>query len=247
MSDDDLPARSTTALTQLRASTGGLLAALAATARTDADVAAPTLLPGWTRGHLLTHLARNADGIARTLAAALQGRVEARYPDGERGRDADIEAGATRAMTVLVADVTDSADRLDRVFGAVADAGAWTAVTEDDRPAWTWLEARQREVEFHRVDLAGDYGPQHWPAYLVARELPAVLPTLAGRSDDALLVKVTAEGSTVPALVGLEHRVGEGDPVEVSGPDWAVLAWLAGRGDAVAGRLTAAPSLRAWR
>jgi hypothetical protein len=29
---------------------------------TDADARGPSLLPGWTRGHVLTHLARNADG-----------------------------------------------------------------------------------------------------------------------------------------------------------------------------------------
>jgi hypothetical protein len=28
----------------------------------DVQVAGPSLLPGWTRGHVLTHLARNAEG-----------------------------------------------------------------------------------------------------------------------------------------------------------------------------------------
>jgi len=38
---------------------------------TDADVREPSLLPGWTRGHVLTHLARNAEGGARLLGWAL--------------------------------------------------------------------------------------------------------------------------------------------------------------------------------
>ena len=33
----------------------------------DAAVAAPSPLPGWTRGHVLTHLARNADGLGNLL------------------------------------------------------------------------------------------------------------------------------------------------------------------------------------
>src|SRR3954468_423604 len=105
------------ALLVLRASTGDLLAALASTRWSDADVAAPTLLPDWTRGHVLTHLARNADGIGRTLGGALRGEVVPRSPDGPAGRDADIELGAKRPATELIADVVDSAERLDRVFG----------------------------------------------------------------------------------------------------------------------------------
>ena len=30
---------------------------------TDPDLRVPSMLPGWTRGHVLAHLARNADGM----------------------------------------------------------------------------------------------------------------------------------------------------------------------------------------
>jgi maleylpyruvate isomerase len=40
---------------------------------TDEQVRSPSRLPGWTIGHVLTHVARNADGHARRLAAALRG------------------------------------------------------------------------------------------------------------------------------------------------------------------------------
>lgn len=244
--DEQLLAASATALTQLRASTGDLLAALAAVTWSDADATAPTLLPGWTRGHLLTHLARNADGIARTVSGALEQRLVPRYADGPAGRDAEIEDGATRPMSELLADVTESAERLDRVFGAVADAHAWAVVTDEQQPAWHWLEARLREVEFHRVDLADGYGADRWPAPLVARELPRAAATLPDRIETAVRVVVTADGSRAADQVGAEWRAGEGDPVEVQGPDWAVLAWLIGRPDAAEGRLSATPPLRPW-
>ncbi len=38
------------------------------------DPTLPSLLPGWTRGHVLTHIARNADSFVRVLEAARSGR-----------------------------------------------------------------------------------------------------------------------------------------------------------------------------
>jgi hypothetical protein len=45
---------------QITTATGRLLRT--ASRLSDADVRAPSLLPGGSRGHVLTHLARNADG-----------------------------------------------------------------------------------------------------------------------------------------------------------------------------------------
>ena len=59
-----------------------------------ADPALPSLLPGWTRGHVLTHIARNADSFVRVLEAARRGEVVTQYEGGVDGRNADIEAGA---------------------------------------------------------------------------------------------------------------------------------------------------------
>ncbi len=42
---------------------------LATAARlTDEDLRAPSLLPGWTRGHVLAHVARNADSYVNPSA-----------------------------------------------------------------------------------------------------------------------------------------------------------------------------------
>ena len=59
-----------------------------------ADPALPSLLPEWTRGHVLTHIARNADSFVRVLEAARRGEVVTQYEGGVAGRNADIEAGA---------------------------------------------------------------------------------------------------------------------------------------------------------
>ena len=63
----------------------------------DATARRPTALPGWTLGHLLTHVARNADSHVRRAEAARRGEVIEQYVGGWEGRTAEIEAGATRS------------------------------------------------------------------------------------------------------------------------------------------------------
>ncbi|HEV7205261.1 MAG TPA: maleylpyruvate isomerase family mycothiol-dependent enzyme [Jatrophihabitans sp.] len=234
-------------LPALRASTADLALALDDSQWSDADVAAPSLCEGWTRGHVLTHLARNADGIAGTLAGALRGEIVARYPDGWEARNAAIDAGAGRSFAELRADVVESAERLDRVLGAIADADAWDRPTDQDRPAVEWLMGRWREIEIHRVDLAGDYSPDRWPPLLVTLLLPQVAETLADRVPSAVTVEVSAEGSLSGELVGSTWSAGSGPATVVSGPDWALLAWLVGRPEVVQHLLGSLPELAPLR
>jgi maleylpyruvate isomerase len=233
------------ALTELRTSTAALLRGIEAEQWTDADVRTPSLLPGWTRGHVITHLARNADGISRTLSGALRGEVLARYPDGRNGRNADIEAGAARPSAELLADVKESAERLDRVFGAVADADGWKLPT-DDHAAGHWVFARWREVEIHRVDLAGAYTPDEWPATFVRYLLPLLVDALPKRTSGAFRIEVVAPDSVTTDLGRTIWNVGTGAPVEVSGPDWALLAWLVGRPQVIKDVLGVPPDLGPW-
>lgn len=233
-------------LGEVRASTSALLGGLDAERWSDADTRAPSVLPGWTRGHVLTHIARNADGIAATLAGALRGDVVLRYPQGSAGRDADIAAGAGRGAVELIADVRDSADRLDRLFGAVADASGWGLTTENDRPAHSWLNARWREVEIHRADLRGSYGAAGWPAAFVGYLLPRLATEVGTRADQPLHLEVVREGSTTTDLGGHSWTSGDADGLTVRGPDWALLAWLIGRPSLADGQLSTMPELSPW-
>lgn len=230
----------------LRASTADLVQGLEATQWSDDDVRAPSLCTGWTRGHVLTHLARNADGIAATLAGALRGEIVERYPDGWDARNAAIEEGAGRPVAALLADVAESSERLDRVIGAIADSDGWQLPTAKNHPAEHWLPQRWREIEIHRVDFAGDYTPDRWPPLFVATLLPEVAASLAARATEPLRVTVAAEGSLTTDLVGQTWTAGDGDATEVEGPDWAVLAWLVGRPAAAGDALSATPELGAW-
>jgi maleylpyruvate isomerase len=192
----------------------------------DETVRAPSLLPGWSVGHVLTHVARNADSFVRVLDAAREGKVSAQYPDGQASRDADIEAGAARPASELLADLASSNARLEEALAATTqDVWATGAlrrgdseVSISDLPIRRW-----QEVEVHRVDLGLGYGPEQWPERFVVRRLEVMLPGLAARLPAGMALELRVDDS--PPLV-----VGDG-PVEarVQRPSHAVLAWLYGR------------------
>ncbi|WP_333769162.1 maleylpyruvate isomerase N-terminal domain-containing protein [Streptomyces sp. IBSBF 2435] len=96
------------ALDRIAAATGHLL--LAAEQSTEAGVRGPSLLPGWSRGHVLTHLARNADGGRHLLFWARTGVETPEYPS-PAARAEQIEAGAGPGAAALVAGLRDSSAR----------------------------------------------------------------------------------------------------------------------------------------
>ena len=165
---------------------------------TDAEARASSRLPDWTRGHLLTHLARNADSVVRHLDGAARGVVLDQYDGGMDGRAASIEAGAGRPAADLIADVRSSAARVEHAFATLPD-DAWGNLVRSSRgveyPASFVAFARWREVEVHHVDLGMGRTASHWPAPMVARWLQLELPALGDRADPtALLAWIIGRG-----------------------------------------------------
>ncbi len=152
---------------------------------TDGQAREPSLLPGWSRGHVLTHIARNADGLRNLLIWARTGVVTPQYPS-RQARDDAIEAGSGRPASDLVADLRGSA----AAFSAEAaglPAHCWQASVHGLRgsahPAWYTLVRRLSEVEIHHVDMAAGYQPADWPGWFVASWLASVAAEFAGRPD----------------------------------------------------------------
>ena len=116
---------------------------------------APTLLAGWTRRHLVAHLAANAEAIGRLISWARTGR-ESRMYSSPGQREADIEAGAKLSDRELTAWFDRSAGELSAAMAALP-AGAWQSevVTAQGRivPASETPWMRSREVMVHAVDL----------------------------------------------------------------------------------------------
>jgi maleylpyruvate isomerase len=234
------------ALTRLGESTDRVLAT--ADGLTDAGAAAPSRLPGWSRGHVLTHLARNADGFRNLLAWAASGDETPMYPS-EEARDRGVEEGAGRPAAELAADLRVSAAAF---AGAAQDlpAQAWDAPVARRGvtfPARGILPRRLSELEIHHVDLGAGYRPDDWPAGFVAAALARVAGDFAGRPDaPACLVRPDGRDAFPIGPAG----PGQASPVTVSGPPAALLAWLIGRdsgaGLDVAGAATV-PVLPPWR
>ena len=169
---------------------------------TDDDARRPSLLPGWTVGHVLTHLARNADSHVRLLEGAARGEVADQYAGGDAQRAADIEAGAGRPAAELAADVLEAAARLERTWDNTPEE-VWR-IGEGRVSSGVWAVAelpfrRWREVEVHHVDLDLGYGPADWPDAYVEEELARTVAGLDGGDRRRLLAWLVGRAG-VPKL-----------------------------------------------
>lgn len=147
----------------------------AITGLTDDAVRRPSLLPGWTVGHVLSHLARNADSHVRRADAACRGEVVDQYPGGYDSRNSEIESGAARPAEGLIDDVCRSASAAERAWAEVPE-DAWTRRSRDAngkaRPLFELPSRRWQEVEVHLVDLDIGFSYRDWPAEFVLEWLP---------------------------------------------------------------------------
>jgi maleylpyruvate isomerase len=139
---------------------------------TDLQAASPSLLPDWNVGHVLTHLARNADSHTLMLEAAERGEVADQYPGGVQQRAADIESGAQRVAAELVQDVRASIYRLEGCWATLSQGWLGEGRTVRGVAKITDLPfLRWREVAVHHADLGLGYSWPDWPGDYVRIEL----------------------------------------------------------------------------
>ncbi|OAH16052.1 maleylpyruvate isomerase family mycothiol-dependent enzyme [Streptomyces jeddahensis] len=217
-------------LASVRDATDRLLTAAATL--DNASVAEPSRLPGWTRGHVLAHLARNADALVNVL----EGRPM--YADAQQ-READIERDAPRGLEEQLTDVRDSAARFQEACAAPAD---WSRTVElrngvtdiaSQVPFRRWIE-----VELHHVDLGIGYELEDLSEEFTQREInflahrfrhhPGVPALLIKQDDGRALGTGAVEGLSLEEIErGREPRF----DLTVSGRRADLLGWLAGRRD----------------
>jgi maleylpyruvate isomerase len=190
---------------------------------TDDAVRRPSLLPGWTIGHVLTHLARNADALVNLCDWARTGVRKPMYASVE-AREADIEAGAGRALGVQVEDLQAAEARLRERFEDLPDA-AWEAEVSwpsgVSRTADQIVVARLNEVEVHHVDLGLGYSFDDVPAEL--REVLLTYVTTRWPDDVPVMLRSSDSEWTSPDRPG-DARI-------VTGGNAALLSWVLGRDD----------------
>ncbi|XVV14713.1 maleylpyruvate isomerase family mycothiol-dependent enzyme [Actinoplanes sp. CA-131856] len=182
-----------------------------------------SLLPGWTVGHVLTHVARNADAYVNLLTWARTGVETPAYPSPE-AREAGIQEGAGRPLREQLEDIRAAHDRFADA-GAAMPAEAWAFFlppTGQSAAAVPW--ARLREVTVHHTDLGLSYTPADWSDAFALRLLREIV------------TEATAAGWPAMELrpFGIEHALtigSAGNPPVVGGPTKSLAAWLAGRAD----------------
>ncbi|MFH8569986.1 maleylpyruvate isomerase family mycothiol-dependent enzyme [Streptomyces sp. NPDC017993] len=189
----------------------------------DHGIGQPSTLPGWTRGHVLSHLARQAPALERLLEWARTGVETPQYASRE-ARDTEIEAGAHRTAAALVADVRETAAHFRRTVARLP-APAWQATirpfTGELCTPRRILVIRLRELELHHVDLAIGYRVDDIPAPALEIILADVLGYYAEAADVPDFTLRDGQGAVLA-------RFGTGGPV-VSGSRAAALGWLSGR------------------
>jgi maleylpyruvate isomerase len=191
----------------------------------DDQLDEPSLLPTWSRRHVLAHVGYNAAALSRLLDWAATGVETPMYASAEH-RDTEIAKGATMDADELQKLVHQTAFRLDEKWRNLPPSG-WTAQVRTAQgrlvsaAETVWM--RSREVWTHAVDLDnggqfGDFAP------VVLESLFADIVTTWHRKAVGADLVLAVDGRA-PVTVG-QQSCG----TTVSGPLAAVVRWAAGRG-----------------
>jgi maleylpyruvate isomerase len=212
------------------------------------DWNAPSLLPEWSRAHVVAHLALNAEGIARALHAVVADEADdgpRTMYDSDEKRDSDILDLAASEPSEIRDRLLAGTTMLDEAIAAIPDA-AWETPLERT-PGGRVIRARAfpgmrlTEVEIHHVDLGSSYTTADWSTTF-ARLL---LDSMAKRAD------VPGPFEVAPLDVP-DRRWTFGEPVDdipvVTGPAADIGWWLTGRPapDTVSCSRGELPSIEGW-
>lgn len=192
----------------------------------DDALRAPSALPGWTRAHVVGHVARNAEALTRLATWARTGVETPMYADAQQ-RAADIEDSATHSADTLRRELSSTADDLDVALATLEDRH-WQAPVRSalgrEIPAAEVPWMRVREVWLHAVDLGSGATMADLPPEVVDTLLDDVTGALAAK-DGCPSALLTATDRDRTWQLGPEEG-----PVEVHGPAAPLLGWLTGRG-----------------
>lgn len=200
----------------------------------DTALAQPTALAGWTRAHVVAHVAANAEALVNLATWARTGVETPMYASPEQ-RGSDIERGALKPAAELREWFSDSAAGLDTALGAL-DGESWTRLVRTAQgrtvPATEVPWMRTREVMVHAVDLDGGVGFEDLPTgFLVEVLHDAAAKRSRGAGGPAVVLVSTDPTDTVDGTPRSTAWpvVGVGETVQVRGPLAQLAAYITGR------------------
>ena len=187
----------------------------------DDECRQPSLLPGWSRGHVLSHLARNAESHTHLLEAAGRGEIAEQYPGGVQARNQAIEDGSSKSAAELTKDVRASIYALEAAWAGATPA-TWAGEGRNARGAVIAMSDlmffRWREVEVHHADLGRELGWQQWSDLYVRLELDKQIMMWRSRKPMGLteLPRIAME---LPPAHRLAWLLGRVDVAGLAKPD----------------------------
>ncbi|GIG39233.1 maleylpyruvate isomerase family mycothiol-dependent enzyme [Cellulomonas phragmiteti] len=196
------------------------------------ELDAPSLVPGWTRRHVVAHVGLNARALTRLTEWAATGVETPMYASREE-RDAEIAYGATLPARALRSLSAHAAVHLD-VEWRDLPPDAWQAPVRTALgrtvPASETVWMRTREVWVHAVDLANGASYRQFPPELVDalladvarmwRARPGPAPVLEPTDRDGAAAGAGADGGAAAGAVHVRGRAAD------------LARWATGRGGA---------------
>ncbi|MER6282408.1 maleylpyruvate isomerase family mycothiol-dependent enzyme [Streptomyces sviceus] len=194
---------------------------------TDPGFTRASYLPGWSRAHVVAHVARNADALVNLLIWARSGVETPMYASGDQ-RAREIEEGARQPADKLRAELLAADGRLAEELAALPDE-CWAATVRTARgrevPATQVPWMRAREVWIHAVDLDIDTSFDDVPHDMCAALVDDVAASFRGRPD-CPSVRLRSEDGAHTWLLG---DPADDEPVVVSGDLPSLAAYTTGR------------------
>lgn len=203
-------------LNRLERETGMLLATV--DSLSAAEMAGPSRFEGWTLGHVVTHLARNADALCNLVDWAVSGDEMPAYSSPEE-RDRAVEEGARRPHTEIKRDLAEASARFAAKVGLLRGplSAEEVAILGHPVQARSLVALREYEVVIHHYDLGTVWTLDEADPDAQLAALETAVGLLADRDDVPGIDIETVERDSL--------RLGDGG-VKVSGPRAGVLAWL---------------------
>lgn len=193
----------------------------------DDALQAPSLLPDWTRAHVVAHVGYNARAITRLMKWANTGIETPMYSSWD-ARNAEIEHGGALSPKELRDLYQDSATQLDAAWRATPpDAWKNQVKTAQGRsvPASETVWMRTREIWIHAVDLNNGATFDQIPTDVLKRLLQEITGAWQSRGEDKDLLLKVSDASTVT-----EHGDLDSDnPEIITGTLADITAFAAGR------------------
>ena len=205
----------------------------------DAALREASRLPGWTRAHVVGHVARNAEALGRLVTWAVTGDETPMYASAER-RAADIEASAALPARELRDDVVATAARLADALAGLPEDRLGVSVrgaTGRELPAGAVPWLRVREVWLHGLDLDAGATPAELPAGVVDELLDDVTRTLPAKPGCPAVRLVATDWSAEWQLAPPGHT----PDTTVKATAAQLATWLTGRHE-----IPGAPPLPPW-